>query len=79
MALDADLIAYYDAEARGGHRSAYGDLRLELRRRFAALLRNERISTLIDVGAGPGLDTARWDADGFSVVGVDLAHANVER
>ena len=79
MALDADLIAYYDAEARGGHRSADGDLRVELRRRFAALLRNEHISTLLDVGAGPGLDTARWDAEGFGVVGVDLTHANVER
>ena len=79
MALDADLIAYYDAEARGGHRSAYGDLRVELRRRFAELLRAEAIRTLFDVGAGPGLDTVRWDADGFRVVGLDLAHANVQR
>ena len=79
MALDADLIAYYDAEARGEHRSAHGDLRLELRRRFAELLRNGEVRTLIDVGAGPGLDTALWAADGFTTVGVDLAHANVER
>ena len=79
MALDADLIAYYDAEARGEHRSAHGDLRLELRRRFAELLRNGEVRTLIDVGAGPGLDTALWAADGFTAVGVDLAHANVER
>ena len=79
MALDADLIAYYDAEARGEHRSAHGDLRLELRRRFAELLRYGEVRTLIDVGAGPGLDTALWAADGFTAVGVDLAHANVER
>jgi ubiquinone/menaquinone biosynthesis C-methylase UbiE len=77
-ALDADLIAYYEAEARGGHRSAYGDLRVDLRRRFAELLRNEHSNTLLDVGAGPGLDTARWDAEGFGVVGLDLTHANVE-
>ncbi len=78
-ARDADLIAYYEAEARGGHRSAYGDRRVELRGRFAELLRGERISTLLDVGAGPGLDTKRWHADGFRVVGLDLTHANIER
>ncbi len=79
MALDGDLIAYYDAEARGGHRSAHGDLRVNLRRRFAELLRYDDVRTVIDVGAGPGLDTALWAADGFAAVGVDLAHANVER
>ncbi len=33
---------------------------------------------MVDVGAGPGLDVAGWQQDGFDVVGVDLALANVE-
>jgi SAM-dependent methyltransferase len=75
--LDADLKAYYDAEARGGHRRPHGERRHRLRRGFAALLLGERRRRLVDVGAGPGLDTSAWQTDGFDVVGVDLAHANV--
>ena len=33
---------------------------------------------MIDVGAGPGLDTAAWQAEGLDVVGVDLTEANVQ-
>lgn len=77
-ALDADLTAYYDAEARAGRRTGHGPLREALRAGFADLLQSERRSRIVDVGAGPGLDTDRWQAEGNAVVGVDLAHANVE-
>lgn len=79
MALDDDLIAYYEAEARGGHRRGHGQLRHDLRHRFRSLLHTEQRSTLVDVGAGPGLDTCAWHDDGFSVVGIDLAHGNTRR
>jgi ubiquinone/menaquinone biosynthesis C-methylase UbiE len=74
--LEADLIAYYDAEAVGGHRVEHGPLRHELRRRFVELLRNEERRSLLDVGAGPGLDTQLWSTDGFGAIGVDLAPQN---
>ena len=78
VGLEADLISYYDAEARGRHRVGHGDLRNELRERFLLTLRSERRESLVDVGSGPGLDTEHWRGDGFSVVGVDLAHGNVQ-
>lgn len=76
MGLDADLIAYYDAEARGGLRTGHGPMRIGLRTRFSEQLWHEHRHRLLDVGAGPGLDTAGFHADGFDVVGVDLAPAN---
>jgi SAM-dependent methyltransferase len=78
MALEADLIAYYDAEARDRRRVGHGQLRHELRQRFAAALGAVGRTRVVDVGSGPGLDTEDWCKDGFDVVGVDLAHANVE-
>ena len=77
MGLDDDLIAYYEAEARGRHRVGHGDLRRSLRDRFAEMLRCDRRVRLVDVGSGPGLDTEAWHRDGFEVVGLDLAHRNV--
>lgn len=74
--LDVELTAYYDAEARAGLRVEQGEERRELRRRFADLLVAERRHRLVDVGAGPGLDTALWHADGFDVVGLDLVEAH---
>ena len=75
--LDRDLIAYFDAEATGGHRVGHGALRHELRARFAEELRANDLTHLVDVGAGPGLDTEDWQRVGFDVVGLDLAHENV--
>jgi len=76
MDHDADLIAYYDAEARARTRSSLAPLRTRLRRRFATALRVEEARTILDVGAGPGLDATEWAADGFATVGLDLTHAN---
>lgn len=78
MGVEADLISYYEAEARGRHRVGHGDLRHTLRQRFAEVVREEGRGSLVDVGSGPGLDTEAWHRDGFQAVGVDLAHANVE-
>jgi SAM-dependent methyltransferase len=78
VGVDADLISFYDAEARGGHRAGLGDLRIGLRRGFAATLPRAVRPRVVDVGSGPGLDAAEWQRDGFEVVGVDLAVANVQ-
>ena len=75
--LDADLIAYYEAEARSGRRVKVGELRQGLLNTFRELVVAEGRRHLIDVGAGPGLDTAAWRAEGLDVVGVDLTEANV--
>lgn len=74
--LDADLIAYYEAEARGRLRTVRGAMRSALRSSFAARLRSEGRRAVVDVGAGPGLDAEAWSSDGFDVVGIDLTHAN---
>jgi SAM-dependent methyltransferase len=75
--LDDDLVAYYEAEARGRHRVDGGELRQRLRHRFAGMLRRAGWERLVDVGCGPGLDTEAWQRDGFGVIGVDLARGNV--
>src|SRR6478735_12243656 len=75
--LDADLIAYYEAEARSGRRSKVGEFRRGLWERFHEVVVAEGRRHLIDVGAGPGLNTAAWQAEGLDVVGVDLTEANV--
>lgn len=76
VGLDDDLIAYYDAEARAGIRERKG-MRVGLRRTHADVLRRDGARTVLDVGAGPGLDTIEFDADGFDVIGLDLAPGNV--
>jgi SAM-dependent methyltransferase len=76
VGLDADLIAYYNAEARGRLRVAQGELRHALRARFVDRLRQEERRRMVDVGAGPGLDTVELASEGFDVVGVDLAFEN---
>ncbi len=76
MGLDDDLRTYYDAEALAGRRGIRDGMRHDLRRRFAEVLRAERLAALVDVGAGPGIETADWIADGVAAVAVDLGLEN---
>jgi ubiquinone/menaquinone biosynthesis C-methylase UbiE len=76
VGLDDDLAAYYDAEARSGSRVAARGFRVALREEFADVVRAEGRRRVIDVGAGPGVDTMGWVADGFETVGVDLGVEN---
>jgi SAM-dependent methyltransferase len=76
VGLDADLTAYYDAEARAGLRTTQAPMRVALRQRFIQLLRSEHRHLIIDVGAGPGLDTVGFQSEGFDAIAVDLAPAN---
>lgn len=75
--LDASLVAYYDAEAAAGARVEQGELRTTLRGEFARLLSAEGRRTVLDVGAGPGLDVAGFTAAGLVAFGLDLAPGNV--
>lgn len=77
MGLDADLAAYYDAEARAGVRGELDTMRLGIRRGFVDLMRREDRRRLVDVGSGPGRDTLAFQQDGFDTIGVDLAPANL--
>ena len=77
VGLDAELTEYYDAEARAGLRGELDPMRLEIRRRYLDALRAEHRRTVIDVGSGPGRDTVAFHHDGFAVIGVDLAPANI--
>jgi SAM-dependent methyltransferase len=74
--LDADLTAYYTAEASRGRRAKVGELRQSLWNAFREVVAAEGRRHMIDVGSGPGLDTAAWQAEGLDVVGVDLTEAN---
>jgi len=76
VGIDDDLTAYYDAEARSGSRVAPRGFRVELRERFAELVRAEGRRRVVDVGAGPGVDTVGWVADGFDTVAIDLGIEN---
>lgn len=77
MGLDADLTAYYNAEARAGVRGEPDTMRVDIRSRFIDDMRREGRRHLVDVGAGPGLDTLAFQHAGFAAIGVDLAPANV--
>ncbi|MEZ5250422.1 MAG: methyltransferase domain-containing protein [Ilumatobacteraceae bacterium] len=72
MGLDADLTAYYDAEARAGVRGEGRFDAVDIRTRFIDLMRREDRRRLIDVGSGPGRDTLAFQDDGFDTIGVDL-------
>jgi SAM-dependent methyltransferase len=74
--VDRDLIEYYDREATLGRRTEQGPLRTALRERFGDLLRAEARRSVLDVGAGPGLDAVPLGAAGCAVVGLDLAFEN---
>ncbi|MCP5029708.1 MAG: class I SAM-dependent methyltransferase [Actinomycetia bacterium] len=72
----ADLRAYYEEEARLGLRNMLRGRRLRLRDEFLTLLRAEGRESLVDFGAGPGLDGAGFVAADLRFVGLDLAHGN---
>jgi SAM-dependent methyltransferase len=77
MGIDADLTAFYEAEARAGLRGELDPMRVGIRDGFVELLHREGRSRLVDVGAGPGRDSVEFRDRGFGVIGVDLAPANV--
>ncbi|MEZ5228534.1 MAG: class I SAM-dependent methyltransferase [Acidimicrobiales bacterium] len=71
-----DLRSYYETEARLGRRTAPKGFRTEWRAAFVALLIAEHRRSVLDFGAGPGLDAGPFHDAGMHYVGLDLAHGN---
>lgn len=80
MGVDrSEVRAFYDAEASAGSRRRLRGVRLDLLGRFVELLSSESRRSVIDFGAGPGLDLAQFATAGIDALGVDLAHGNCVR
>lgn len=77
MTADVDeLRAYYEEEARRRSRVSLVGRRVQARRGFIERLERQGRRSVLDVGAGPGLDGEAFVAAGFDYLGVDLAHRN---
>ena len=74
--FDADLRAYYEAEASLGTRTGLRGRRIEFRDEFISRLRDEGATSVVDFGAGPGHDGIGFLEAGISYLGLDLAHGN---
>ena len=72
----ADLRSYYEEEARRRLREKLGRRRVSERNEYISLLQAESRPSVIDFGAGPGLDIDGFVAAGLHAVGLDLAHGN---
>lgn len=73
----ADLARYYDQDAAGRAERPLLAERVRRRDAFAALLRDEGRTAVIEVGLGPGTDAAALRDGGFDVRGVDLSAEHV--
>ena len=72
----ADLRSYYELEAAHGARTSLRSGRLDLRREYIDVIRSEGRSSVIDFGAGPGLDGQAFVEAGVRFLGIDLAVGN---
>ncbi|MCP3938467.1 MAG: class I SAM-dependent methyltransferase [Actinomycetia bacterium] len=72
----AQLRRFYETEARENRRRSPKGLRVDLRDDFIDRLVSEGCGTLLDFGAGPGLDVRTFAGAGFDCVGLDLAIGN---
>lgn len=71
-----DLLAYYEEEARLGIRTDPSERRIALLEDFVALAVGEGRRSVVEFGAGPGLDGVRFGAAGLAYAGINLAHGN---
>ena len=71
--LEHDLSTYYDQEASDRAFRPLGSHRLERRRAFIELARDEGRASVLEIGVGPGRDAAAFAESGVAPVGVDLS------
>lgn len=67
----ADLRASYDATAAERDAGQRADWKVHERAAYLALLRREKRRTLLELGAGPGVDAAYFQTQGLDVTAVD--------
>jgi len=72
--LKNNLRNYYNTEAniRDG-KSVKANWKVNVREKFAELLKHECKSTLLELGAGAGYDSLYFMENGFNVVAIDLS------
>lgn len=73
---EAELRAYYEEESRLRLREGRSGARLSLRRGFIEQLQREGRRSVLDIGAGPGVDLGAFHGAGLHAMGVDLALGN---
>ena len=78
-AIKRDLVSSYDSDAVERDERGEPDWRNEHRNLFAAAMRAEEKTRLLEVGAGSGHSAAFFVAEGFTVVATDLSPGNVAR
>ncbi|MEO8329211.1 MAG: class I SAM-dependent methyltransferase [Candidatus Nanopelagicales bacterium] len=71
--LERDLAGYYDQDAAQRAQRTIDPERVRRREGFVDLLADEKRSTVLDIGVGPGIDAAALQARGLAVTGVDLS------
>lgn len=74
---EADLVAYYDTEVRDRADRALPPRRVAQRDAFLTKLKEERLSSVLEIGSGPGRDGEAFVAAGLTYTGVDLAPESV--
>jgi len=77
--IRADLIRTYDASALARDERGEPGWRDDHRSDFAAALKDEARTHVLEIGAGAGHSSAFFAAEGFTVVATDLSPGNVER
>lgn len=72
--ISADLASYYEEEAEDRAGPPIDAERVVRRERFAERCAEDGLTTLLDVGMGPGRDAVALRTAGFTTMGLDLAH-----
>lgn len=73
---NADLRAFYEREAEARTRAELRSRRRDIQAAYLELLAREGRHSVLDIGAGPGLDGAGFVAAGHRFIGIDLARGN---
>lgn len=71
--IKQNLIQYYDAEASHRTEAGKADWKVQIRQQIADQWRKEGIRTLLELGAGPGMDSQFFQNAGFDVTATDLS------
>jgi SAM-dependent methyltransferase len=77
--IESLLLAYNEESATKRDRSEKDAWKIAERQAFLALLQQEHCQRLLEVGAGPGIDSQFFQSNGLHVICTDLSPAMVRR